>query len=91
MRKITAVEGDVTLPGFGLSESNLQLLIDNVSVVFNTAATVRFDEELKTAIQMNVKGPLHLLELSHRMKQLEVHFKVFNFSWSNATFGTVNL
>ncbi len=56
MAKITAVTGDVTLPELGLSPSDLQLLTENVSVVFHSAATVRFNEELKTALVMNVKG-----------------------------------
>ena len=72
MRKITAVTGDVTQPGFGLSPSDLQLLIENVSVVFHSAATVKFNEELKAAMEMNVKGPMHLLEICRQMKRLEV-------------------
>lgn len=72
LKKLIAMEGDVTLPSFGLSPTDLQLLIDTVSVVFNSAATVRFDEDLKTAIEMNVKGPRRLLEICRQMKQLEV-------------------
>lgn len=69
---MVAVAGDITMPGYGLSPSDLQLLIDNVSVVFNSAATVKFDEELKTAINMNVRGPKELLEICRKMKSLEV-------------------
>lgn len=72
MEKLTAVTGDVTLPGFGLSPTDLQLLTENVSIVFNSAATIKFDEELKDAIEMNVKGPMKLLEISRQMKRLEV-------------------
>lgn len=72
MDKVVAVAGDVTLPGYGLSPTDLQMLIDNVSIVFNSAATVKFDEELKAAIEMNVKGPRQLLEICRRMKNLVV-------------------
>lgn len=72
LEKITPVTGDVTLPEFGLSSSDKQLLIDNVSIVFNSAATIKFDEELKQAIEMNVKGPMQLLEICRQMKRLEV-------------------
>jgi fatty acyl-CoA reductase len=72
MTKVTAVTGDVTFPAYGLSPSDLRLLIENVSVVFNSAATIKFDEELKDAIQMNVKGPMQLLEICRQMKHLEV-------------------
>lgn len=74
MDKVTAVSGDVTFPGFGLSPSDMQLLVENVSIVFNSAATVKFDEELKAAVEMNVKGPRQLLEICRRMKHLEVNF-----------------
>ena len=72
MEKVSAVAGDVTLPGFGLSPTDLQLLIENVSIVFNSAATVKFDEELKAAVEMNVKGPRQLLEICRHMKNLDV-------------------
>lgn len=44
-----------------------------MSIVFNSAATIKFDEELKDAIDMNVKGPMQLLEICRKMKRLEVH------------------
>jgi thioester reductase-like protein len=72
LEKIVALSGDVTRENFGLSPSDLNLIIENVSIVFNLAATVRFDEELKSALQMNVKGPMYLLEICRRMKNLDV-------------------
>ena len=74
LNKLVAVAGDVTLPGLGLSASDVQILCDNVSVVFNSAATIKFDEELRTAVEMNVKGPMKLIEICHQMKHLEVAF-----------------
>lgn len=79
MRKVVAVGGDVTFPGFGLSPSDLQLILDNVSIVFNSAATVKFDEELKTAVQLNVKGPRELLAICRQMKNLQVYFYLILF------------
>lgn len=75
MSKLTAVTGDVTLPGFGLSVSDMHLLIENVSIVFNSAATIKFNEELKDAIEMNVKGPMQLLNICRQMKRLEVFLR----------------
>ncbi len=80
MSKVTPVTGDVTFPGYGLSQSDLRLLTENVSVVFNSAATIKFDEELKDALEMNVKGPMQLLEICRQMKQLEVLIQLSNFS-----------
>lgn len=81
MEKIVVVTGDVSRESFGLSPYDLKLITENVSIVFNLAATVRFDEELKTALQMNVKGPRYLLEICRNIKHLEVtHFFAFLFS-----------
>ena len=70
--KIVVVVGDVCKEGYGLSSQDFNLLVENVSIVFNLAATVRFDEDLKSALQMNVKGPRSLLEICHKIKHLEV-------------------
>uniref|UniRef100_A0A1Y1NIM9 Fatty acyl-CoA reductase n=1 Tax=Photinus pyralis TaxID=7054 RepID=A0A1Y1NIM9_PHOPY len=47
----------------GLSKSDEDLLIENVSVVFNGAASVRFDDTLKYAVLMNTRGTRELLNL----------------------------
>lgn len=74
MDKITAIAGDLTLPGLGISATDLQTIIDEVSIVFNSAASVRFDDELKEALNTNVKGPRQLLAICQKMKKLEVCF-----------------
>ena len=45
--KIVAMSGDILDPNLGLSAEDTQVLIENVSIVFHTAATVKFDEALK--------------------------------------------
>lgn len=67
-----SIEGDVIMPGFGISPENLDLLVENVSIVFHSAATIKFNEKLNTAIEMNVKGPLQMLEICRQMTRLEV-------------------
>jgi hypothetical protein len=81
MEKVTAVTGDITMPQLGLSSSDFQLLIENVSVVFHSAATIRFNEELKTALVMNVKGPMELLEICRKMKHLVVANCCYRHDW----------
>ena len=41
------IEGDLLLPSLGISKEDRKLITDNVSIVFHSAATVRFDEPLK--------------------------------------------
>lgn len=58
-----------------MSEHDRQVLKDEVSVVFHGAATVRFDEPLRTAYSINVRGTHEMLSLAKDMKNLKVlHF-----------------
>lgn len=63
------------LPELGLSLQDQQVLIQNVSVVFHSAATVKFDELLKLSVEMNIVGTKRLLKLCQNM----VHIKVSLF------------
>lgn len=45
--KIVAVVGDITIPRLGLSDQDRAMLIDEVSIVFHSAASVKFDDPLK--------------------------------------------
>ncbi|XP_043481873.1 putative fatty acyl-CoA reductase CG5065 [Leptopilina heterotoma] len=71
LTKIVPVAGDVTEPELGISEEDQNLLIHCVSVVFHSAATVKFDEALKLSVTINMLGTKQLVELCHRMHNLE--------------------
>ena len=45
--KVVAVCGDILEPNFGMSAEDQQRVCENTSIVFHSAATVKFDEELK--------------------------------------------
>ena len=45
--KICLVDGDLALPNLGLSEQDKKMLIDNVNIVFNSAASIKFNDPLK--------------------------------------------
>jgi fatty acyl-CoA reductase len=45
--KLEAIDGDITKPELGLSPDDRQKLIANVSVVFHSAASVKFNDPLK--------------------------------------------
>lgn len=70
--KIVPIEGDCSLPGFGISESDRRKLIENVQIIFHAAATVRFDEKLKLAVAINVNGTKEIMLLSKQAKSLVV-------------------
>lgn len=70
--QVVAVAGDCSLPGLGLSSEDRQQLVDNVHVMFHCAATVRFDEELDVAVNINVRGTKCILDLAKQTKNLKV-------------------
>jgi alcohol-forming fatty acyl-CoA reductase len=67
--KVHLIAGDVLKLGLGISEEDLKL-INNVSVVFHVAASVRFDDPLKKAILLNTRGTHEMIKLALKMKKL---------------------
>jgi fatty acyl-CoA reductase len=70
LSKIIPIAGDITLPELGIAEDDQKLLCEEISVVFHSAATVKFDEKLKVSINVNLNGTKRLIELCKRMKKL---------------------
>lgn len=50
------MKGDMSEPFLGLSEDDQQLLHETVHIVFHSAATVRFDEELRYNVSSMESG-----------------------------------
>lgn len=71
LNKIVPISGDISRPNIGLSKENLQLLKENVSIVFHSAATVRFDQSIKEAVILNTLGSKRLWDLCVEMKNLK--------------------
>jgi len=72
LKKLVPINGDVTKCDLGISALDQKTLIDNVSIVFHSAATVKFDEALKLSVAMNLLGTKRLVQLSNNMTKLEV-------------------
>ncbi|KAK9505236.1 hypothetical protein O3M35_009331 [Rhynocoris fuscipes] len=71
LNKVVAINGDITSAELGLSPTDRQTLKENVSIVFHSAATVKFDEPLNLSVNMNVCGTMKLIELCETMPKLE--------------------
>ncbi|KAL5007705.1 hypothetical protein ScPMuIL_016511 [Solemya velum] len=69
--KVMPIFGDIMKEDMGISQSDIQLLVDETTVVFHSAATVKFDEEMKLSIDMNVLGSQKLLTLCKKMSKLQ--------------------
>jgi fatty acyl-CoA reductase len=72
--KLIAINGDISEPGLGLSEKDRNLIASEVSVVFHSAASVKFHGPLKDFIAQNVCGTQSVMQLSEQMPKLQVCF-----------------
>uniref|UniRef100_A0A1B0ARB9 Fatty acyl-CoA reductase n=1 Tax=Glossina palpalis gambiensis TaxID=67801 RepID=A0A1B0ARB9_9MUSC len=69
--KIVPIEGDVGLENLGINEQDRQLLIDNVHVVFHSAATLDFMQSLKETTNINLLGTRRVVELCKQLNKLQ--------------------
>ncbi|XP_038663847.1 fatty acyl-CoA reductase 1 isoform X2 [Scyliorhinus canicula] len=74
--KVVAVSSELTQPELGLSQADKELLTSCINIVFHCAATVRFNETLKDAMQLNVVATRQLITFAQLMKKLEVFIHV---------------
>lgn len=70
--KIKVLEGQLEAPNLGLRSEDKKLLVSNVNIIFHCAATLRFDEELKSAINTNTCATQKILELAKQCPKLRV-------------------
>lgn len=71
LMRVHPIVGDCSLPHLGITKVDQQLLKENVSVVIHSAATVRFIEPLKNALEINVRATLALIELAKEMVNMK--------------------
>lgn len=69
LNKLIPIEGDVGVLGLGLSAESLEIM-KGVSVIFHSAASVRFDDLLKSAIILNTRGTLEVLKFGLSLRNL---------------------
>lgn len=70
-KKLKAVNGDCTLKGLGISDDDYKRM-ENVSVIFHSAASVRFDDPLKYAILLNTRGTVEVMRFAEQLKGIRV-------------------
>ncbi|KAL3270865.1 hypothetical protein HHI36_021382 [Cryptolaemus montrouzieri] len=72
VKKVVACKGDVAAEELAISKEDRAWLCEEVQIVFHCAATIRFDETLKKAVLLNVRGTKLMLDLAREMKNLMV-------------------
>lgn len=66
------MEGDCSLPMLGLSQENVNTIINEVNVIIHCAAVVKFDEQLKKATRTNVRSVTDLVDIANTINKLKV-------------------
>lgn len=69
--KVVMIEGGLDDTGLVISPENREML-KNSHVVFHGAATVRFDDKLRFAVNINVRGTKEILIFAREMPNLKV-------------------
>ncbi|OAD54398.1 hypothetical protein WN48_07918 [Eufriesea mexicana] len=75
LQKVVMLEGDAMLEDYGLSQENKNILMDT-NVIFHAAATVRFDEKIRVALNINVKNTKFLLTFAKSLPNLKAFVHV---------------
>ena len=68
--KIIPIEGDICKEGLALKPEDRALLINDLDIIINVAASIDFNERLCDALQINYYGCLRMLELATECKHL---------------------
>lgn len=82
LRKMVVVAGDVTLPGLGIEPRDLAAL-HQVSVVFHSAATLKFNEPLRQAVNQNIRSVIRLMDICDQLPNMQAFVHV-STAYSNA-------
>ena len=70
--KLVCIPGDIIEPNLGLDENDRKTLENNIDIVFHVAATVKFNEPLKDAANLNTFGTERVMKLCLGMTNLKV-------------------
>lgn len=70
--KLDIVAGDCEKVGLEIADEDRKIITENVTLIYHFAATVRFDEKMKKAVEMNTRGTREVLRLAADCKHLEM-------------------
>lgn len=75
MNRVKIINGNIEKSSICVSKNDHNWLIENVNFVFHCAATVKFNEVLELAAQINIQGTKNVLALATDMKNLKVRIR----------------
>uniref|UniRef100_T1H873 Fatty acyl-CoA reductase n=1 Tax=Rhodnius prolixus TaxID=13249 RepID=T1H873_RHOPR len=69
--KVVSLYGELTRDSLGIRKEDYEEVVKNVSVVFNLAASLKLEADLRTAVEHNTIGTLKLLTFAKTFEKLE--------------------
>lgn len=69
--KVVSLYGELTRDALGIRNEDYEEVVKNVSVVFNLAASLKLEADLKAAIEHNTIGTLRVLTFAKAFEKLE--------------------
>lgn len=68
------VAGDVGEENLGLSSGDRLTLVEDVNIVFHSAATLDFEADLKSNTNINLLGTRRVVQLCQEIRDLKVNY-----------------
>ncbi|HZL21592.1 MAG TPA: SDR family oxidoreductase, partial [Polyangia bacterium] len=68
-QKVVVVDGDITEPNLGLSETDAQKVAQDIDVLINSSGRVTFNPPLESALRTNVEGTKNVIAFAKRMRR----------------------
>jgi thioester reductase-like protein len=71
LKKLTVIDGDLTLTNFGLSSQDRKKLLDT-NIIFHGTSIIRSNQTLRIMTNLNVQSTKQMLLLAREMPDLKV-------------------
>ncbi|XP_017143383.1 fatty acyl-CoA reductase wat [Drosophila miranda] len=76
MQRVVPIVGDCLAPDLGINAADRRLLASEVQIVIHGAATVRFDEALHLALDINTRATRLMVQLAKQMVHLQAYVHI---------------
>lgn len=72
LNKIVVIVGDIAFPRLGISDDDMtKMLADkSLSIVFHSAATIKFDEPIRQSVTLNLQATSEIIQFCKRLPNL---------------------
>lgn len=72
LKKLKPIQGDVLFDDLGISSVDLDMIKNEISIIYHFAATLKLEAPLKDNVNMNTTGTLRILKIAKQVKNLNL-------------------